>query len=82
MVIGKEEIKLSLFTYNMITLHKKILRNQLKNTHKFPWWLSGKESACQCRRPEFDPRSGKIPHVAEQLSPCPRAEEPQKKPPR
>ena len=25
-----------------------------------PWWLSGKESACQCRRPEFDPWSGMI----------------------
>ena len=26
-----------------------------------PWWLSGKESACQCRRPRFDPWVGKIP---------------------
>ena len=26
-----------------------------------PWWLSGKESACQCRRPEFDPCIRKIP---------------------
>ena len=28
------------------------------------WWLSGKEcyqSACQCRRPEFDPWVAKIP---------------------
>ena len=24
-------------------------------------WLSGKESACQCRRRGFDPRIGKIP---------------------
>jgi len=31
----------------------------------FPWWLSGKESACQCRRHRFDPRSGKIPYAAE-----------------
>ena len=22
---------------------------------RLPWWLSGKESACQCRRCEFDP---------------------------
>ena len=34
------------------------------------WWLSGKESACQCRRQEFDPWSGKIPHATEQLSLC------------
>ena len=24
-------------------------------------WLSGKESACQCRRHRFNPRGGKIP---------------------
>ena len=34
-----------------------------------PWWLRGKESACQCRRHGFDPWSGKIPHAVEQLSP-------------
>ena len=33
-----------------------------------PWWLSGKESACQCRRHSYDPWSRKIPHAAEQLS--------------
>ena len=26
-----------------------------------PWWLSGKESACQCRRHKFDPWVRKIP---------------------
>ena len=25
------------------------------------WWLSGKKSACQCRRLRFDPWVGKIP---------------------
>ena len=25
-----------------------------------PWWLSSKESACQCRRPRFDPWVGRI----------------------
>ena len=25
-----------------------------------PWWLSGKESACQCRIPGFDPWVRKI----------------------
>ena len=34
-----------------------------------PWWLSGKEPTCQCRRRRFDPWSGKIPHAVEQLSP-------------
>ena len=32
------------------------------------WDLPGKESACQCRRHEFDPWSGKIPHAKGQLS--------------
>ena len=26
-----------------------------------PWWLSGKESTCRCRRLEFDPWVGKTP---------------------
>ena len=26
-----------------------------------PWWLSGKESACKCRRLGFNPRFRKIP---------------------
>ena len=26
-----------------------------------PWWLSGKESACQCRRHGFSPWVRKIP---------------------
>ena len=26
-----------------------------------PWWLNGKESACQCRRHGFNPWVGKIP---------------------
>ena len=30
-------------------------------TSGLPWWLSGKESACQCRRHEFDPGVRKIP---------------------
>ena len=35
-----------------------------------PSWPSGKETTSQCRRHEFDPWSGKIPHAQEQLSPC------------
>ena len=30
-----------------------------------PWWLSGKQAACQCQRHGFDPWSGKIPHVVQ-----------------
>ena len=41
-----------------------------------PWWLSGKESTCQCGRHRFYPSSGKIPHAEEQLSPCATTVEP------
>ena len=30
-------------------------------SHGHPWWLSGKESTCQCSRHGFNPWSGKIP---------------------
>ena len=30
-----------------------------------PWWLSGKESACQCRRHQFDPQSRMISHAVD-----------------
>ena len=39
-------------------------------------WLSGKESACQCRRHRFDPWSQKVPHTMEQLSLCVTTTEP------
>ena len=39
-------------------------------------WLSGGESASQCRGHGFDPWSEKIPHAAEQLSPCATTTEP------
>ena len=54
---------------------------------ELPWWLSGKESACQCKRHEFSPWSGRIPDavdvdqlslcVLQLLSLCSRAQEPQ-----
>ena len=41
-----------------------------------PWWLSGKESACQCWRHGFHPLSGKIPYTTAQLNPCTTSTEP------
>ena len=41
-----------------------------------PWWLSGWESACQCRGHGFEPWSGKIPHAAERLGPWATTAEP------
>ena len=42
----------------------------MKEDLGLPWGLSGKETACRCRRHRFDPPSGKIPQAAEQLSLC------------
>ena len=41
-----------------------------------PWWLSGKESSCQCRRHRFNPWFGKTPQATEQLSQCVTTTEP------
>ena len=45
-----------------------ILSNGSKSMLGLPWWLSSKESACQCRRHGCDPWAGKTPHAIEQLS--------------
>ena len=42
----------------------------LKWILRFPWWLSGKESTCQCRRQGFNLWSGKIAHAEQQLNLC------------
>ena len=42
----------------------------LKDITGHPWWLSGKESTCQCRRCGFNPwsRRDSDPHASDQLS--------------
>ena len=52
------------------------MEKNIEKNVQFPWWLSDKESACQGKRHEFDPWSGKIPHTAEQLKPCATTIEP------
>ena len=50
-----------------------------RNSSGLPWWSSGEESACQCRRHGYYPWSGKTtrPHAAGQLSPCTTTTEPE-----
>ena len=55
---------------------KKILKKRKEISGGFPGWCSGWESVCQCREHGFEPRSGKIPHAVEQLSPCTTTTEP------
>ena len=50
--------------------------SSISGVEGLPWWLSGNESACQCRRQGFDPWSGKIPHATEQVSPGATTTEP------
>ena len=66
----KKKNRLSLDNWNMGLV---IL---IRNILGLPCWLSGKESTCQCRRHRFNPWSRKIPHAAEQLSPCTTTTEP------
>ena len=42
-----------------------LLKSTVNDRKGLPWWLSGKESACQYRRHGFNPCSGKIPHALE-----------------
>ena len=42
-------------------LEKYALLLSANHIDGLPWWLSGKESACQCRRHGFYPRVRKIP---------------------
>ena len=40
---------------------ERLNRTELMYVCALPWWLSGKEFACQCRRLGFDPCARKIP---------------------
>ena len=44
-----------------LTIYHSIFIYDLSHDLGLPRWHSGKESARQCRRPEFDPRIRKIP---------------------
>ena len=70
--------------YNEVSLHtgqnghylKKKKKKTTINGGGLPWWLSGKDSICHCRRYRFNLLSGKIPHAMEQRSPCATTTEP------
>ena len=67
----REDLKLTLLSQRTKGSTGEVLFGHLKTfVIRLPWWLSGKESACQCRRHGFDPWSGKIPHDEKQLSLC------------
>ena len=49
-----------------------VTKSQTRLSHwtELNWWLSGKESDCQCRRHGVHPWSRKIPYATEQLGLC------------
>ena len=53
-----ERLSFSLFTFLPLLPICKCCATANKG---LPWWLSGKESACPCRRRGLDPWVGKIP---------------------
>ena len=59
--------------YRLFGVKKKKFKRQIC---RLSWWLSGRESTCQCRRHRFDLWYGKIIHATEQLSLCTTTTEP------
>ena len=51
-------------------IQKKCPRPKMKLG--LPWWLSGKESSCQCRRQRFNPWSRKMSHEVSNLASVPQ----------
>ena len=60
---GEWKMLVYLLVSSMCLAHKK-------HQSGLPWWLSGKEFACQCRRHGLDPWTRKIPHAAKRLGLC------------
>ena len=50
--------------------HSEVHSLQKLQVWGLPWWLSGKEPSCQCRRHRFESWSGKTPHATKQLKQC------------
>ena len=61
------QISLWLHGENFIKLRISTYQEWMKG---LPWWFTGKESACQCRKLKFSPLSRNILHGTEQLSLC------------
>ena len=62
--------KVYLATGLLIQRKSHVKDKYMKESQGLPWWLSGSESACQCRGHRFDPWFKKIPYAVEQLSQC------------
>ena len=61
--VAMAKVWFCLFWKEALRMQFVILRGELKWAMEFGsrWWLSSKESTCQCRRCRFDPWVRKIP---------------------
>ena len=52
-------------SFKITNYHLNLLQNIQSTNDRLgpPWWLSGKESACQCRRQWFNSWFSKIPWI-------------------
>ena len=65
---GRKSPPKSLWKHHHLSQRRESLHAKMKCLQRLPWWLRGKESACQGRRHGFGLWSRKIPHATEQLS--------------
>ena len=63
MPVGQEHIHFLIVSHRIgaADICKEFLEGEFKCEYWIPWWLGGKESACQCRTLRFNPRVRKIP---------------------
>ena len=71
-----ETVKPTPTAWSNHSTHRCLPKRNKNICRGLPWWCTGWESACQCRGHGFEPRSGKIPHAAEQLGPWDTTTEP------
>ena len=74
--LGRKSPPKSLWKRHHLSQRRESLHAKMRCLPGLPWWLSGKEPACQGRRHGFGLWSRKIPHATEQLTPSTTTFEP------
>ena len=64
LILSTTLVKCGYYYYPTLPMKKwkhREVKELYTSSSRLSWWLSGKESACKCRRRRFDPWVGKIP---------------------